>query len=549
MVFLKGFICFLLIFIVASAQLTEPQLTSEVHSANASHLDVVDIPLLPVGGYVRDFQPSTVEAMRSAGMVWAKVGFHHAPGADLSIIETLIDKGHQAGFSVMVNVRGNPADLEALGADYYPAFAKFCGEIASLGPDAIEVWREMNLGREWIEGQIDPSAYVDMLSQAYTAIKTADPSVLVITGALLPSEFEISFGISQLWDDDHYYQGMAAAGAASFADCIGISYTEGAVGPDQTKGDPRGDLAIYFFPTLIQRAATAFEGQDIPLCLTNLGYLSPDAYSAWWVDTFDWARNTTASLQAKWLRDVILAAGADERVMLAVVWNVDYQDENDASSGWAIIRPDGTCPACKAIGSLTDSPRPNPTASVSSNSDITATISETVPAVAFSIPAQNEKSISIDVIVDDAGTLDPVLIVYDSEDNFLAFNDDISATSNNSHVGSLPGDVSLIAIVFAFNGESAGDFSLSVRTEEAEASLESRSFVGTVTASSNVNIRSGPGTNFSITTTVVPGATLEVLGRNHDASWLSIRAADSQGWIARSLISTDGEVADLPIVE
>ena len=48
---------------------------------------------------------------------------------------------------------------------------------------AIEVWNEMNLDREWPQGQINPATYVQMLAKSYTAIKAANASVMVISGA------------------------------------------------------------------------------------------------------------------------------------------------------------------------------------------------------------------------------------------------------------------------------------------------------------------------------------------------------------------------------
>ena len=40
-------------------------------------------------------------------------------------------------------------------------------------------------------------------------------------------------------------------------------------------------------------------------------------------------------------------------VELAIIWNIDFdQYDDDPKSGYAIIRPDGTCPACDSIASL-----------------------------------------------------------------------------------------------------------------------------------------------------------------------------------------------------
>ena len=41
--------------------------------------------------------------------------------------------------------------------NYYPEYAAFVGRLAALGADAIEIWNEMNLDREWKAGTISPT--------------------------------------------------------------------------------------------------------------------------------------------------------------------------------------------------------------------------------------------------------------------------------------------------------------------------------------------------------------------------------------------------------
>ena len=77
---------------------------------------------------------------------------------------------------------------------------EFLGEVAGLGADAIEVWNEMNIDREWPTGQIDPRRYKVMLEKAYTQIKAANPDTIVITGALAPTGAEGAFGLAAVWE-------------------------------------------------------------------------------------------------------------------------------------------------------------------------------------------------------------------------------------------------------------------------------------------------------------------------------------------------------------
>jgi hypothetical protein len=235
-------------------------------------------------------------------------------------------------------------------------YAAFLGQVAALGPDAIEVWNEMNLDREWPQGKIDPVAYAEMLRQAHDAIKAADPQVKVITGALAPTGAEGAFGLSRVWNDDRYYLGMANAGVAQYADCIGVHYNEGIIPPQQQGGDPRQpDYPTRYLPLMIQRAAYPFRDQNIPLCFTELGYLSPEGYGPL-PSGFAWAANTSVEEQATWLHDAIQVAAqmSSTRVEMIIVFNVDFDryDKDDPQAGFAIIRPDKTCPACDQIATL-----------------------------------------------------------------------------------------------------------------------------------------------------------------------------------------------------
>lgn len=319
---------------------------------------VNELPL-PVGGHVITFNPDTVAAMQRAGMTWMKwqIPFLINEPSLVNVAYDRINFAHQNGFKVFLSIKGDKNQLAEVGAaEYFPQFAAFVGEIARLQPDAIQVWNEQNLDREWPEGQIDPRMYVDLLRQSYEAIKAVDPQVMVVTGAPAPTGAEGAFGLAKVWNDDRYYQGMANAGAATYSDCIGVHYNEGIIPPNLQGGDPRQpDYPTRYLPLMIQRAAFPFRGTNAPLCFSEMGYLSPDGYGPL-PGGFAWAQNTSVQEQAEWLRDAITitAQMSSVRVEMIIVWNVDFDvyTDDDPQGGYAIIRPDGTCPACDTIGSL-----------------------------------------------------------------------------------------------------------------------------------------------------------------------------------------------------
>jgi len=253
---------------------------------------------------------------------------------------------------VLLGVVGDKKEMTNMKfSEYNPLFAEFLRQIATLNPDAIEVWNEMNLDREWPTGRIDPSRYADLLRLAYENIKGVNQDIMVITGALAPTGAEGAFGLGAVWNDDRYYQGMARTDIAQHADCIGVHYNEGIIPPDWTSGDPRDGYPTRYLPRMLERVSRAFTGVDIPMCFTELGYLTKEGYGSL-PGPFAWAGRVTIANQAEWLQGAyrILEAYEPMPVKLMIVWNVDFtQYDADPMAGYAIIRADGTCPACQTL--------------------------------------------------------------------------------------------------------------------------------------------------------------------------------------------------------
>jgi hypothetical protein len=90
-------------------------------------------------------------------------------------------------------------------------------------------------------------------------------------------------------------------------------------------------------------------GRALPLCFTELGYLSPEGFGPL-SPGFAWAGNTTVAQQAAWLDQVVSLSRNSGRVRLLIIWNVDFTHYgDDPMAGYAIIRPGNHCPACLAL--------------------------------------------------------------------------------------------------------------------------------------------------------------------------------------------------------
>lgn len=298
-----------------------------------------------LGGQTHTLANPTI--MAYAGMKWVK--FQHKWGASDTpeAVKGRIDQAHGNGFKVLLSIPG--ADHSSID---YTAYVNFLAGVAKLGPDAIEVWNEMNIDREWPNGQISPTTYVNnMLKPAYQAIKAANPNVMVISGAPAPTGFFGGCGGGGC-DDSPYMAGMAAAGAANYMDCIGIHYNEGIISPNQTSGDPRSEHFTRYFWGMVNTYHNAFGGSR-PLCFTELGYLSGVDYGGLPAG-FAWAGNTTIAQHAQWLAEAASLAAGSGKVRMLIVFNVDFTTFNsDPQAGFAMIRKDGSCPACETLRAVT----------------------------------------------------------------------------------------------------------------------------------------------------------------------------------------------------
>ena len=144
---------------------------------------------------------------------------------------------------------------------------------------------------------------------------------------------------------------MADAGAKDAMDCIGLHYTNGIEAPSAVGG---GHYSMYFTP-LWNAYYGAFNGAK-PVCFTALGYVTADGFADGMPSNYAFAAGTTLQNHADWLAEAVKLAKTSEKVRLAFVWNVDSTvwrggDEGDPQAGYAMIRPDGTCPACETLSS------------------------------------------------------------------------------------------------------------------------------------------------------------------------------------------------------
>lgn len=81
-----------------------------------------------------------------------------------------------------------------------------------------QIWNEPNIYPEWGNQNVDPVAYTDMLCRTYDALKAVDPNIVVISGALAPTN---SMDYRNL-NDFIYLQRMFDVGAGRCFDVLAM---------------------------------------------------------------------------------------------------------------------------------------------------------------------------------------------------------------------------------------------------------------------------------------------------------------------------------------
>lgn len=297
-----------------------------------------------LGGHVANFGFPYASQMRDAGMNWVKTQIRYP--ADASGV---IAAAHAAGFKIQVSALG-PANMTGQ-AGFEQEIAQWVARMAAAGADAIEVWNEPNIDREWQNGLIHPANYTKLLCAAYQAIKAANPGTAVISAAPAPTGY---FGgcYPHGCDDKPWMEGMWNAGAANCLDYLGAHHNAGATAPSARTGHPAdgGDHhhSWYFLPQT-ELYYNIFRGTR-QLFYTELGYASQEGVEPF-PDNFWWGRGTNNAQQAAWLAETVRLSTQTGMVRCIIVWNVDFLQAipGDPQNGYAIIRPGGICPACDAL--------------------------------------------------------------------------------------------------------------------------------------------------------------------------------------------------------
>ena len=142
----------------------------------------------------------------------------------------------------------------------------------------IVIWNEPNVTAEWGFRRVDPEGYAELLRIAYTRAKEADPTMLVLGGALAPTiEPETS---DLALNDLLYLERLYNAGAGRYFDVLAVHAYGLSFPPDEP---PAPDALNFRRVELLREIMIVHGDADKPILITESG----------WNDSPRWTRAVT----------------------------------------------------------------------------------------------------------------------------------------------------------------------------------------------------------------------------------------------------------------
>ncbi len=133
--------------------------------------------------------------------------------------------------------RVNPAKGAFAPPDRFEDFVAYAVAVAERYRGRIQhyqIWNEPNIYPEWGEQPINPEEYAYLLCQTYTALKRVDPEIVVISGALAPTNSLDERNLNELV----FLQRMYDYGASECFDVLSVQGYGLFSGPTDTRLNP-----------------------------------------------------------------------------------------------------------------------------------------------------------------------------------------------------------------------------------------------------------------------------------------------------------------------
>ncbi len=298
-------------------------------------------------------------------------------------LELYLQDADRRGFNILISVAKAPNwarnTLEEDGPPRDPAilaaFLDFFLRQNNLGLliDAIEVWNEPNLAREWRGASLGGGEYMRYFDAAYAAIRGYSSDIVIITAAPAPtgtSDFSV--------DDRQFVRQMYQAGLGQYQGdsnlAVGVHPYSWGNPPDvrccnAVDGQSWDDNVHFFFADTLEdyREIMVANGHSsMKMWATEFGWatwagLPGDPPEAWM------GYNTPQDQAAYTVRAFELAQNLDYMGPM-IIWNLNLAqvnpeliEERDERIAYSLVLPEGNPQERPLYWQLYDAPRINPT--------------------------------------------------------------------------------------------------------------------------------------------------------------------------------------------
>lgn len=264
---------------------------------------------------------------------------------DWAAWDQVIDAYKAKNIKVMLSIVkapdwARPADddkmVEGPSADpaKYAEFVALVAERYRGKVQAIEIWDEQNLwyktgGKGWMNA----ANYVQLLQQAYPAIKAVNPEMLVISGGLTPAQNEADLAI----DDVEYLKQMYASGVKDYFDALGAhpaGYNCPALADWRTVTAEEAGAGSFLEPFTHRHHSWCFLGtmeayREVmvangdggkAIAITEFGWAVGDSPQPGYM----YALDNTPVERARWLVEAYQWGKKQGWVGPMILWNLDY---------------------------------------------------------------------------------------------------------------------------------------------------------------------------------------------------------------------------------
>lgn len=310
-----------------------------------------------------DFETAISSAIPT-GVGWLKIQVNWAfvqPGgpedtSQLQLLERQVEAAARPGFNLLLSIAkapawarsnrnedGPPDDPQALANFIALLLTTKIGEVT----DAIEVWNEPNLIREW-QGVLpfNGAGYMQLFVPAHDAIRAASPSIVIVTAGLAP----VGPNVPGARDDRAFLREMYAAGLARYTDVVvGIHPYGWGNAPDMRCCNPidgRGwdeDPRFFFLDTLEDyHEIMIANGHNVQMWVTEFGWATWDGIGS--TPPEPWMTYNTAQDQAAYAIRAFEIGQSLPYVGPMFLWNLNFANvtrvqNREEVTAYSILNP------------------------------------------------------------------------------------------------------------------------------------------------------------------------------------------------------------------